>query len=363
MSSSKIVMTMAMLILIFLFGGLMLGFILQSEGVLEKQSGRVVINDEATMAQLITHVSLRAYNCNDQGGGQFSVADAVSFVPYVDGYKRWHSWKKYVEFAEGTGRHEPRGSDNFLSFQNLKDSTPGKIQCSGTSSTLPFQDKSLLQGAANLVTDSHWGNDQEGRYGRMEFKVNKTIWLGGKTDSGYVRGCYGFDRDPEDGNKLTDMTIFITGPQNYNYFQWDWDATDFTCHQIGDPSYTNEVEITGDPQKGTFLTVNVLYKGDPTDAFKDHRSDLGHQPVSTAEGNTDVTKKAFKVCEGATGYVQANTGGLQAALGDANDISGVESDGYSALDPPGKHGEQVGGNAGTDNQVRPFIVIRDAGDC
>jgi hypothetical protein len=343
MSSSKIVMTMAMLILVFLFGGLMLGFILQSEGVLEETSGRVIINDQATLAQLATHVALRAYNCNNEGGGQWEALNAVTLGHH--GYKQWDDWRSYLEYANS-------GTHPTFTFEDLKDSVPGNIQCSGTASTLPFQDKSLLQGVANYVTDSHWGNDQEGRYGRMKFKFNETLWVGGNPSwASPPAGCYGLEVDRDDGmpapDALTDMWISVTDENDYNGFNWN---TGFfggqNCHPIGEPASGLEemkAETGGifDSQQGAWLTLTVIGE------YEEERDASGD---FTIDGH-DLEESVIKICEGATGYIQANTGK------DAGDAP------YMRRDPPGEHGEQVGGNAGTDNYIHLFMVVNNGDGC
>lgn len=333
MASSKVIMVMAMLILIFLFGGLMLGFILQSQGVLEKQSGRVVINDEATMVQMATHVALRAYNCDDNGGGHYSAADAIDIVPHVDGYKHWEDWQDYIEYADGSG---PR-----FSFQDLKDATPGNLQCSGTGSSLPLTTDGFLNKLGGAVTASHFGNDQEGRYGRMEFVVNETIVVGGDGDPDANHGCYGLDHSGPD--KLTNMYIGVADEDDKNIFEFDNSIGGLDCHAIGNPSQTVNVDSSGGPQKATLLTWTVI--GDKNDAASS--GDIWNG----GELETD----AFEICEGATGYVQANTGSDSMA-----EPTGSE---YSLQDTPGGNGEQEGGSILAGNKVRLFMVVEGADDC
>lgn len=330
----------------------MLAFTLRADSFVESQSGKVIIDDEADMAQLATHVALRAYNCNDDGGGQYSVVDSIDIGP-INSYKRWSSWKSYVEYAEAT----PDTAD-YLSFKELKNATPGKIACSGTASTLPFVDKSALQMLANFATDSHWGNDQEGRYGRMEFEVNETIYVGGIESSGHAYGCYGFDQTGHpDG--ITDMVIVVADEDDYNYFNWDTNIHR-TCHSVADPSQTISVDTNGNSQDGAFLTLTVI--GD--EAERNDINTVNLQGTAWDFFNnavdTEIDYGTSKLCPGTMGYIQANTGGQDAAIGD----QGTENDPmYGPQDVPGKHGEQVGGNAGTANQVRLFMVIENAGNC
>lgn len=355
MSSSKIVMVMAMLILVFLFAGVVLSFVLQSENVLEEQSGRVVINEQAELSQMAAHVALRAYNCNDEGGGQFSMSDSFDWAPYVDGFKFWHTWRKYYEYADTTGTSLPTTHDRYLTFKDLEEETPGKLQCSGTSSTLPFQDKTLIQGAGNYLGDSHWGNDQEGRYGRMEFKLNETIWIG-RSGADY-RGCWGVEM-PNSGTPLTEFMIGIGDHNDYNFMQLNKDLSGSSCHNIGNPDSISDLSSNG-AQKGALLTMNVLYD--------DVKSEISGQEngysVTVNGGTGTVDYHAFQLCEGATGYIQGNTGGQNAALGDHDSAAEVDSQGYSIDNPPGRHGEQVGGTAKKANNVRLFMVVRGGGDC
>jgi hypothetical protein len=333
MSSSKVIMVMAMLILIFLFGGLMLGFILQSQGVLEKQSGRVVVNDETTMAQMATHVALRAYNCDDNGGGHFSAADAIDFVPAVDGYKHWEDWQDYLEYAEP--------SKDFH-FQDLKEATPGNLQCSGTGSSLPLTTDGFLNKLGGAVTASHFGNDQEGRYGRMEFVVNKTIRIGGDGEAGIPLGCYGLDHSGPD--KLTNMYIGVADEDDLNIFEFDNGlGSGKECHAIGDPSETINVDGSGAPQQATLLTWTII--GDKESVPAD--SDIWN--------SGELETGAFRICEGATGYIQANTGGDSMA-----EPTGSE---YSLQDTPGGNGEQEGGSILSGNKVRLFMVVEGGDDC
>lgn len=364
MASSKIMMVMSLIILVFLFGGLMMGFILQSQGVLEDQSGRATINNDATMAQLAIHVSTRAYNCNGEGGGHFEVADAI---PGVDSFKLWEDWQSYMTYAE---------NNPGVSFEDLEASTPGKLSCSGTASTLPFQDKTLLQGAANFVTQSHWGNDQEGRYGRVKFEFNETVDLGRagtkNTGSGSYEGCYGLDIErpggPGSAQGITDIMVAITDDTEYNLFNRNFEFDPTTCIDHSDGESTVEVQSddgNGGAQDGALLTMNVLgpEAPNPQPSSMSFSYSTGFWTATHGDGNLETY--GFRVCKGAKGYIQANTGGKNAAVGDADPSSapGPHNMNYEIDNPPGKHGEQVGGTAGTDNQIRLFMVITKGGDC
>ena len=374
MASSKIMMVMSMIILVFLFGGLMMGFVLQSENVLEQQSGRLIVNNDATMAQLSMHVALRAYNCNGEGGGHF---DIVDIGPWTDSWKQWEDWQSYMDVAKNSPDPDGDGHPDVY-FGDLRASTPGNITCSGTASTLPFQDKTYLQGAANFVTRSHWGNDQEGRYGRIKFEFNETVWLG-KTSGGNKRGCYGLNimrSGPGDLDGITDMAVFIADEEQYNYFSRNKDNSalgdgndngdGYNCVDMVDGEEMVNVENDeggGGAQDAAILTMNVITPPSVSlDRGPSHTFDVGNDFWSAQAADT-IEHTSFRVCKGARGYIQANTGGIDAAT---NDNRGVWNSGggvYSIDKPPGKHGEQVGGTASTDNQIRLFMVINNEGNC
>lgn len=361
MASSKIMMVMSLIILVFLFGGLMMGFILQSQGVLDEQSGRIVVNNDATMAQLATHVALRAYNCNGEGGGQY---DIIESLPVTESWKGWEDWQSYMTQAKNnlpdSDAENPSPSSSYiLDFEELNNSKLGRLQCSGTASTLPFQDKTYLQGLNNIVSRDHWGNDQEGRYGRMKFEFNETVWIGrSETPATYMTGCWGFNinrNGPGDHDGITDMRILITDETQPNVFDLNLrgdvgnNIEDKDCTAIADG--TSHITVVGSngAQGGPLITLTLIDLNP-----NDRRS--GPDYYTDGNGNV-INQEAFRICKGAKGYIQGNTG---PARWD-NSGSGVPP--YSIENPPGKHGEQVGGTAKKDNNVRLFAVFTQEGNC
>jgi hypothetical protein len=376
MSSSKVVTVMALLILVFMFGGLLLSIILQTEGFLDNQSNRVTVNNPETFSQLAAHVALRAYHCNYDGGGQVS-GDWLS----SGRFKAWGPWKAYIDYAE---------SHSSLTFEDLRNSKPGQLSCSGTAASLPFQDATLKQGASNfnpVQSGGGWGNDQEGKFSRMKFKFNKSLWLTAIDGTGDQHGCYAFNTGEDAGTSSGG-----TGPGGITPFVISLsDSEDFAAMELnsrhgGDPIYENggwdclsvkgdsivNPDDNGDDQTGAWIHMIIMSADhlDPdaaVDGFP-NKGTCSSCPVPSvtgysqggASGNTDLLATDFYICKGATGYIQANTGPPQVNYGIGSSISTAE---YTPENPPGKSGEQVGGTQKTENYIRLFAVFTDIGDC
>lgn len=343
MSTSQITYVIGAMILIFMFGGLMALVFADVSSFLEGKSGDVVVNNREEVGQLIAYSATRAYVCDESGGGHRSNSLTSNEL-------LWEDYESY----------KTRGV-----FNDLEDATPMDIQCSGTATHLPLTTKGFWDTAANTVAKSdQWGNDQEGRFSRIEFKVNSSLNFP-------IRFSYGCVAQQSAVEDQFDMTYMFGDGDSYSYMIWDSSGfSAHNCHNLNKGVGPGGDTIT--TSGGALMNVNVFPQGIPADKvfYNGHSNSDATGWVEIKDSNTpidgffsspiDVRHYPIRLCPGAQGYVQTNTGGPDQQAVHKNDKS---SPGYDASNPPGFSDKEQAGHEMDDNTIHPYLVISHGGDC
>lgn len=374
MSSSKIIMVMAMIIMVFLAGGLLLGFIISTGGFLDKQSGRVMIDSNDAFQQMVFFNAVRAYQCDDRGGG------------YKDA---WNSWQHYKQKAD---------SRTDISFQDLKDAMPAtspELTCSGTPNNLPLSNyggatREFVGGALDSLgagETGDWGNDQQGRFGRIKFEINtsglptNSIQLGNAASPREGAFCH-------DGQN-TDTVFIWSSPEDPSLSVLNQE-TNIDCVTFDNSDNSGHVSSSAIHSQSSFMddkgplipvtligydfdinSLKDLAPGDYLDrvevTVKDggvggwaSRNVPGASFITGSSGSKDFNVQGYPwtLCDEARGYIQTNVGGPASAQGPNSDLS---NPGYTPQNPPGVDKEQPGDHPIDANSIHPFIVITDRG--
>lgn len=366
MSSTKIIMVMSLMILVFLFGGLALGFILSTGSFLDNQSARVQINDRNTMQQLVMYNSLIAYACDSRSGGYGG---------------DWASWKEYKDYAKGTSE---------LSFDDLRDSmSTSNLVCSGTPQKLPTDGiGGEMKKAGKKFLDvgkpdvGSWGNDQDGKYSKMRFEVTKNIKLGTiNPATGKIIGCFVQEGGPGGDTVYIwadpDSAAATTYNDDYSGDSMKCVTADPTDKSDGTSGDSDNAAVTGGAWGGPTIAVHLMgYGFDITDF---HRKATHWRTITLKAGgavsagkryipiggdddvDVDIEAYEYALCEGAKGYIQTNTGGPH-SYKTGPDLEDTQDPGYTPDNPPGEPGEKVGNHPVDYNNIHPFIVITDPGN-
>lgn len=169
-----------------------------------------------------------------------------------------------------------------------------ELECKGSDFTLPGTGTT----PDNTIQSKKWRNDQDGIHSRVEFMVTKE---GGIT----LEGLYQF---PDSGSEET-LNVFLRSPEK---------------------SASNILDI--------FVLGTVFHNSGHIRSVRQESLDSDESfPVSV-----------WKICKGAKGYVQTNTGEPGDPVYDPE------------TNPPGDPLKEKGPN---DDSTTPYIVITDSGKC
>lgn len=384
----------------FIAAGLVIQFAVGSSKAAQQElRGGVKIDQEADLRQLIMYDSLIAYSCNDQAGGNLDSS----------GNKDWDDWKTYKDAAQVTD------SDDFT-FQNLNSSFRGdELGCYGTDVSIGGH------GIINAISPSsrEWRNDQEGEHSRIRFTVNTSGNSAPYGDPIEMDKCFWFDQsknmespnpantdNPDKGwppsgrGGLTDMYYYMTDGDETNSFDMSVTGNSMVngCNKIqfnrmggGSLNSLDGVHITvtwinegsgGYKNLKTHQSSDTVGSNPHTDGYAGNRIP---GPDTWSTHSDPLRYQYFKLCEGARGYIQTNSGYTDdqpSSSESANDGVAVQIAGGDDEDTNGKIDYESGppytGNAlpgksetekfsdeddDQDNSVHPVIVIESKGNC
>ncbi len=344
MSSNSVVGIVLVVVLAALIGSIFIGDVLGQ--VDDEGSNQVVISSQEEMMKLILYDAMIAYGC-DVGGNMD-----------LNGDKFWGDWKTMETYADP-------GNPDRINFQDLNSSMPKKFEglpCYGTGSTLPGTGTAASNTA---YISKEWRDDQEGKYSKIEFKINDSnsasdITLpkcfvhhtaSNPTTIGHRPGSDQYetrDQDSEVTNswflmseQQTQDSVFLRGQ--------GWTQSSLNCKTINPnspPTVTPEVKVSTTQRKkwnhGPAMNVEVLDDNVGVDLSTGTSSPI--TGVGDFASDIDITDFEFK--KGTTGYIQTNTG-----------CTSVTAP-HSIADTPGVSDKEIKGDGGTcDNKLHPFIVI------
>lgn len=335
MTSREIIAAMVGVLLLLIVTVVVLIQIGALDDFLQTNSNRVSIDDEATMHQLILYDSTIAYVCSDEKGG-FYRGNALA-------------WESFESFKNNAGPQTP------WSFDDLKKSLPASksLVCSGSTQSIPTPSNKLSN-----IGGAKWINDQEGKFSKMRFSIEKDIELGDEN------GCFGFTGNKYSGDVFSDTGFVFSDKNSPNIFKFVFKNTDQledcrkfrgdqAIHEVQRDSFSgNWMKDNGD-QPNVFSTVTVMASDRVSPLQKGSKG-------GTFIGDAGVTvgRKTFELCKGTKGYIQTNTGGKDAVKGPSGNL---DDPNYSPENPPGFSDKEKTGNGKTENKVHPFIVITSNG--
>lgn len=367
----------------FLAAGLVIQFAVgSSKAAQEELRGGVQIDDPRAMYQLIMYDALIAYQCDSSAGGNLDST----------GNNDWAPWETYKRAAQAS----PSGGPNDFTFQDLNESFRGdELNCYGTETSIGGM------GVYEAVHPSsrEWRNDQEGEHSRIRWTVNSSSPI-------QLKECIWFDQtaglgwpgahNPANGwgeGGITDMLFYMVDNTVVNTHDYTVTENDLVnnpdCKELHVNLHSGGSGGDGGLQ-GNFLTVNFISDDGPATYSETWGSGTTVSPPSTAStyGNqirgpdvwadhSDINLKKFKLCPGARGYIQTNTGWTD---NDPNTETSEESlraagnkQSKNYMKAPPYLPDYLPGNADRekyssqdddqDNSVHPIVVIEDKGTC
>lgn len=335
MSSSQMTYVIAVLALIFMFGGIMGFVLLDLQDFLNKNSGAPIISSEEEFAQLVAYSATKAYACSEEAGGRRSNS-------LTSNNQLWASYQEYRSAGV---------------FDDLEEAMPYDLQCSGSATTLPMTSEGFwdsLGGVTGLNTKS-WRNDEEGKYSRNEFIINNSD---DATPLEFNKGCIAYDST----NNENDMAFAFVDSSDLSFMNWKVSGGISNCFGIADGGTESK-----DSGNGAFMTVPVIFhnvEGNtdtilPSSSLTQYSVGSGSIP-HLPQYTTTVTERELYLCRGTKGYVQTNNGAMDA---DVVKRGNPDDPDYSVSRPPGYSDREQPGRGAADNTIHPYIVITDMGRC
>ena len=377
----------------FLAAGLVIQFAVGSSKAAQQElRGGVQIDDPRAMYQLIMYDALIAYQCDPSAGGNLDNT----------GNNDWASWQTYKRAADASAG-DSFGAPHAFTFQDLNESFRGdELNCYGTETSIGGR------GVYEAVHPSsrEWRNDQEGEHSRIRWTVNSSSPI-------ELKECIFFDQSKNMGGTvpapahnpgkgwgeggITDMVFYMvdnTVTNTHDYRVVDERLVEQPdCHKIGfnlkgGGSYS-ETSPSG-YLHANFLTVNFISDDGAATYSETWGSGTTVSPPNTdgTYGNqirgpdvwadhSDINLKKFKLCPGARGYIQTNTGWTD---NDPNTETSAEQwqaagnkQSKNYMKAPPYLPDYLPGNADRekyssqdddqDNSVHPIVVIEDKGTC
>ncbi|MFB6167159.1 MAG: hypothetical protein ABEJ62_02765 [Candidatus Nanohaloarchaea archaeon] len=278
---------MMYVVLAFLVAGVLYGVASALLGQSKPEDiGRLKIGDKETLQQLVYYDTLVAYNCDTEGGGG-------------DVMPSWAEYKRVNDFS----KLQEAGS---------------KLDCKGTEITAPLTGSP----AENFVpgVKKVWRNDQEGEHSRKEFVID----TGGSDIT------------------LSGAPFSLENPQPLVIVPQSGEAKSTFVPNAVSIGYSGNGQV---PSPGNLVSLTVLMKsrvnyGKTTERVT-YTVPADYQgSYSMYTGGQGMETYTFRLCDGAQGYIQTNTGR-------------PEDHDYTESNPPGENRER----GEKDNWVHPFIVI------
>ena len=333
MAEGKPIALMVGLVLLLILAA----FVLVQFGVLDdflqNNSNTVTIDSKADMHQLILYDSTIAYVCSDEKGGFYRTGALA--------------WESFESFKKNDGPVTP------WTFADIKDALPASksLVCYGSTEVLPT--RGVLAGG------DKWINDQEGKFSKMSFSIEKDITLGSRN------GCFGFKGGEFDGDSFSDTAFIFSDKNSPNLFKFAFGQPEEVKDCKGfKGSEANSGPLTGKWMKGgkpnVLSPVTVMASGSNLNSQKNLEGEVsGVDNAGWFTGDHNIKKFSFKLCEGTRGYIQTNTGGNKNVDGTTGNH---QNPGYTPENPPGfSDKEKAGKKARQENLVHPFIVITKNG--
>jgi len=340
MSSNSVVGIVLVVVLAALIGSIFIGDVLGQ--VEDEGSSQVVISSQEEMMKLILYDAMIAYGC-DVGGNLD-----------LNNNKFWGDWETMETYAS----NDP--SNPKIYFGDLNSSMPSKFEglpCYGTGSTLPGTGTKLSN---TKLASKEWRDDQEGKYSKIEFKINDSD-IGPGPSPVNLPDCFVHHTASSPGNvptrpsipnveqyesrdetsEVTNSWFFMSNhDQNSVFNRGQGFGVDHSCERIINSGSKNP---NSDNDHGPAMNVIVIDETVSTD------TNTGG--TTTVDGGSSwspssIEISSFEFSPGTTGYIQTNTG-----------CTSVTAP-HSISDSPGIPDKEIKGDGGTcDNKLHPFIVI------